>query len=69
MKSCEIDNLNQIIACNENKGSQLKNFLTTCFFVIYGIKGWKNNPSTCPWMINAKPLIRGNHDGNGLLMK
>ena len=28
-----------------------------------GIKGWKNNPSTCPWMINAKPLIRGNHDG------
>ena len=32
-----------------------------------GIKGWKNNPSTCPWMINAKPLIRGNHDGKWIV--
>ena len=26
-------------------------------------KGWKNDPSTCPWLVNAKPVTRGDYDG------
>lgn len=42
MKSCEIDNLNQIIACNENEGSQLKKKLSESIQVIFKAeKKWK----------------------------
>ena len=27
-------------------------------------KGWKDDPSTCSWLINAKLLIRGENDGD-----
>lgn len=42
MKSCEIDNLNQVIACNEKEGSQVKEKLAEAIQVIFKAeKKWK----------------------------
>ena len=30
-------------------------------------KEWKDDPSTCPFLENAKPLIRGVYDGRWLI--
>ena len=49
-----------------------KNTKTQYLAVCYSnktVKGWKKDPSTCQWLVNAKPFSKGNPDGKWVVSK